>query len=321
MANQTGSTNNGSKSNDLANNENHCNPKTFVIVNCALNAPLILVTILGDALVLGAIIRTPSIRSPSMIMLCSLACSDLLVGFVAQPLFIADELIKEDHILHHVSAMIGFAVCGISLATITAVSVDRFFALHYHMTYAALVTDSRVIYTIIVIWLFNFAYSGLHLWDKVVFHLMSAIFTGVCLAISTLCYIRIYQVAQRHRLQIQVQEQAAQSRVVENQTNRMRLKRSAINTFIFLYFPDCVLYSLVYFTISLWNFLRRLENGMDHLDYHCFYEFVHESNFILLAYSRASSGSFKGGSKDVVYSNRSSLKHVKTGTFIVYLYN
>ena len=236
MANQTGFTNNGSKSNDLANNENHCNPKTFVIVNCALNAPLILVTILGNALVLGAIIRTPSIRSPSMIMLCSLACSDLLVGFVAQPLFIADELIKEDHILHHVSAMIGFAVCGISLATITAVSVDRFFALHYHMTYAALVTDSRVIYTIIVIWLFNFAYSGLHLWDKVVFHLMSAIFTGVCLAISTLCYIRIYQVAQRHRLQIQVQEQAAQSRVVENQTNRMRLKRSAINTFIFYIF-------------------------------------------------------------------------------------
>ena len=236
MAIETGFTNNGSQSNDLATNNNHFHLQTFVIVNCALNAPLMLVSILGNALVLAAIIRTPSIRSPSMIMLCSLAGSDLLVGFVAQPLFIADELIKEDHILHHVSAMIGFAVCGISLATITAVSVDRFFALHYHMTYAALVTDSRVIYTIIVIWLFNFAYSGLHLWDKVVFHLMSAIFTGVCLAISTLCYIRIYQVAQRHRLQIQVQEQAAQSRVVENQTNRMRLKRSAINTFIFYIF-------------------------------------------------------------------------------------
>ena len=259
MANQTGFTNNGSKSNDLANNENHCNPKTFVIVNCALNAPLILVTILGNALVLGAIIRTPSIRSPSMIMLCSLACSDLLVGFVAQPLFIADELIKEYHILHHVSAMIGFAVCGISLATITAVSVDRFFALHYHMTYAALVTDSRVIYTIIVIWLFNFAYSGLHLWDKVVFHLISAIFTGVCLAISTLCYIRIYQVAQRHRLQIHVQEQAVQRHIVENRISRMRLKQSAVNTFIiyiFLiacYIPSYILLFLYGISYADWK--------------------------------------------------------------------
>ena len=236
MANETEFTNNGSESVDLANNDNHFHPKTLVIVNCALNAPLMLVTILGNALVLAAIFRTPSIRSPSMIMLCSLAGSDLLVGFVAQPLFIADELIKEDHVLYHVSAMIGFSVCGISLATITAVSVDQVFALHYHMTYAALVTDSRVIYTIVVIWLFNFAHSGIHLWEKVVFHLMSALFTGVCLAISTLCYIRIYQVAQRHRLQIHVQEQAVQSHIVENRINKMRLKRSAMNTFIIYIF-------------------------------------------------------------------------------------
>ena len=259
MANETGFTKNGSESNDLANNNNHFHPQTFVIVNCALNAPLMLVSILGNALVLAAIIRTPSIRSPSMIMLCSLACSDLLVGFVAQPLFIADEIIKEDHVLYRVSAMIGFAVCGISLATIAAVSVDRFFALHYHMTYAALVTDTRVIYTIIVIWLFSFASSGLHLWDKIAFHLMSAIFTGVCLAISTLCYIRIYQVAQRHRLQIQLQQQAAQSRIVENQTNRMRLKRSAMNTFIFYifmiacYFPSYILLFLYGISYAEWR--------------------------------------------------------------------
>ena len=259
MANETGFTNNGSESNDLANNNNHFHPKTFVIVNCALNAPLMLVSILENVLVLAAIIRTPSIRSPSMIMLCSLAGSDLLVGFVAQPLFIADELIKEDHVLYHVSAMIGFAVCGISLATITAVSVDRFFALHYHMTYAALVTDSRVIYTIVVIWLFNFAYSGLHLWDKVVFHLMSAIFTGVCLAISTLCYIRIYQVAQRHRLQIHVQEQAVQRHIVQNRINRMRLKQSAVNTFIiyiFLivcYIPSYILLFLYGISYEEWK--------------------------------------------------------------------
>ena len=103
--------------------------KPFVVVNCALNAPLMLVSILGNTLVLAAIIRTPSIRSPSMIMLASLATTDFLVGLIAQPLFIADELIMKNHVLNAVSSMIGFALCGISLITITAISMDRFIAL------------------------------------------------------------------------------------------------------------------------------------------------------------------------------------------------
>jgi len=52
-----------------------------------------LICILANALVLAAMIRTPSIRlTPHMIMLCSLAVSDLLVGLIAQPIFIAKEL-------------------------------------------------------------------------------------------------------------------------------------------------------------------------------------------------------------------------------------
>ena len=54
-----------------------------------------LISILGNALVLAAIIRTPSIRSTHMIMLCSLAVSDFLVGLIAQPVFIAKELTKD----------------------------------------------------------------------------------------------------------------------------------------------------------------------------------------------------------------------------------
>ena len=192
MENNTNFSNHGSESHNF-----HAKP--FVVVNCALNAPLMLVSILGNTLILAAIIRTPSIRSPSMIMLGSLAATDLLVGLIAQPLFIADELIMKNHVLNAVSAMIGFALCGISLATITAISMDRFIALQYHLRYATLVTNSRVIYSIVAVWLIILIYSGLRLWDNVLFHLLSAIFTGVYLAISTLCYIKIYQIVRRHR--------------------------------------------------------------------------------------------------------------------------
>ena len=96
------------------NSSDHSRAETIVIINSVLNAPLILISIVGNALVLLAIFRTPSIHSTSMIMLTSLAfsdLSDLLVGLLAQPLFIAEEITSfttQNPILYRVSAMIGF---------------------------------------------------------------------------------------------------------------------------------------------------------------------------------------------------------------------
>ena len=166
MENYTGFIGNKSSRDFLATKEDKGRPETFVIINCVLNLPLMLICILGNALVLATIIRLPSIRSPSMVMLCSLAVSDLIVGFIAQPLFIADELIKDNFVLYRVSAMIGFSVCGVSLATITLISIDRFLAVKYHMRYATLVRQSRVIFIIVMIWLLTFVCSGFHILDK-----------------------------------------------------------------------------------------------------------------------------------------------------------
>jgi len=235
----------GKGNNDSATHE------TIVIINCVLNAPLMLISIIGNALVLAAILRTPSIRSTSMIMLCSLAVSDLLVGFVAQPLYIADELktlISQDVLLYRLSAMIGFFLCGVSLGTMAVISLDRFMALHYHMRYATLVTKSRVRCTLGLIWLFVFLALGFYLWNKFVYHLMAGIFSAICLIICTFSYVKIYRVVRQHQFQICAQQQA-----VESTTNIMkmtRLKKSAMNTFVFYiflvicYFPNAILLAM-----------------------------------------------------------------------------
>jgi len=250
MENYTGFIENSSTKNFLATKDDKCRPESFVVINCVLNVPLMLICILGNILVLAAIIRTPSICSPSMSMLCSLAVSDLLVGFIAQPLFIADELIKENLVLYRVSAMIGFSVCGVSLATITLISIDRFLAIQYHMRYGTLVRQSRVISIIVIIWLFTFVCSGFHVWNKFLHHLLSAIYVAICLLISTFCYIRIYLTVRHHRSQIQAQQQAVQCRYAEYNTSVMRLKRSAVNTFIFyIFIIVCYLPAYVLLTI------------------------------------------------------------------------
>ena len=141
-------------------------PKTIFIANSVLNVPLMLTSIVGNSLVFAAILRTPSLRSPSFIYLAGLAMSDLLVGLIAQPLFIANEMntTLRTSLLPDLGHVTAFFSCGVSLCILSVISVDRFMALHYHMRYPALVTIPRAVYALVLIWLTNALISSLYFW-------------------------------------------------------------------------------------------------------------------------------------------------------------
>ena len=255
--------NNGS-ADHYSDNKDNSNPEPVIIINCVLNAPLMLISILGNALVLAAIIRTPSIRStPHVIMLCSLAVSDFLDGLIAQPIFVAHQL-TGDHYVLQVSVIIGPFLCVVSLMTITAITVDRFLALHYHMRYASFVTESRVKYTLTIIWLISFLLSGFSVWYPRVNSFFVATVVIICLLICMASFIRIYCFIRRHQLEILAQQQAVQSSDAGKNLNVPRLKRSAMNTFVFFivliicYLPFYILLTLYGLSIkdgqSEWDF-------------------------------------------------------------------
>ena len=183
--NDTPGNNNNGSADHYSDNEDNSTPGAIFIINCVVNAPLMLISILGNALVLAAIIRTSSIRStPHMIMLSSLVVSDFLVGLIAQPIYIAERL-TEDRLVYSVSVMMGYSLCGVSFLTIIAITVDQFLALHYHMRYAALVTESRVKYTLIIIWLIKLFGSALNFWNTLVHSLVTGVIAILCLLICT----------------------------------------------------------------------------------------------------------------------------------------
>ncbi|XP_078345142.1 melanocyte-stimulating hormone receptor-like [Oculina patagonica] len=211
--------------------KNSSMPETIVIINCVINAPLMLTSIIGNTLVLAAILRTPSLRSPSIMFLSSLAVSDLLVGFFVQPLYIASGLTRIHH-LDNLWFMVSFATCGISLCSITAISVDRFLALHYHMRYPTLVTRSRAIWTLVIMWILIFLLAGIYYLDRNVYFLVIALGVGLCLLISIVAYIGIYRIVRHQQLQIHTQQQAVQA-ATEEVSSLKQLKRSALNSFVF----------------------------------------------------------------------------------------
>lgn len=62
----------------------------ITIVNRMLNVPLVFTSVVGNSLVLSTEISNSFLRSTSVVLLCSLTVSDLVVGpLIVQPLYIA----------------------------------------------------------------------------------------------------------------------------------------------------------------------------------------------------------------------------------------
>jgi len=207
---------------DLGNEDRDSRPDIITVINCALNAPFMLVSIVSNTLVLAAILRTPSLRSPSTILLCSLAVSDIFVGLVVQPLYIAYRLTEEESLELPVRTTT-FLVLGVSLSTMTAISFDRFLALHFHMRYPNLMTTQRALFILAASWFVILLSSWLPFWDKNAFFLLIVCNIAICLFLSTFCYIRIYRIVRHHQIQIHNQQQALE----------INSAKSAKSTFIY----------------------------------------------------------------------------------------
>ena len=111
--------------------------------------------------------------------------------------------------------------------------MDRFIALHYHMRYASLMNTKRAIYTSATLWLVCILLSCLSHWKKTVFLLVNTVTICICILISTFSSIRIYRIIRQHQTHIHTQQQAVQNLNAEGDINMMRLKKSAMNTFIY----------------------------------------------------------------------------------------
>lgn len=193
-----------------------------------------LAAILGNSLVLVSIFASQSLRSrPSMILLCSLAFSDLAVGLIGQPIFVSRELTLNLYMVN-ISGVISIGLCAISLATMTLISVDRVLALQYHMSYKILVTTSRVIFTITFVWLFHVAVSCIWFFNVAALLYIANALIGTYSFVTVICYIYIYRIVRRHQSQVLMQQRAVQSfNTRANAHNMVSEKHIAFNTFVF----------------------------------------------------------------------------------------
>ena len=114
-----------------------------------INILLFTTAILGNSLILVALHKESSLHSPSKLLYRCLATTDLLVGLVTQPLYTTYwmSLVHEHWSLCQYARdavyVSSYALCSVSLLTLTAISVDRLLAMLLGLRYKEIVTLRR----------------------------------------------------------------------------------------------------------------------------------------------------------------------------------
>ena len=136
---------------------------TFISVNLTLSCPL--PHFFGNALILIALGKEFSLHPPSKLLLRCLATTDFCVGLTSEPLAVTDWMsIMNEHwkicrYVYKAAFIVGHLLSGVSVLTLTAISVDRLLALLLALRHRQVVPLKRTYVIVITFWIVFAAFS------------------------------------------------------------------------------------------------------------------------------------------------------------------
>ena len=191
----------------LNTTDEHTNSTSLVGMSAAfaaLNTFFSITAILGNILILIALNKVTSICPPTKLLFRCLAVTDLCVGLTTQPLFTVTLLtsFNYDEYVDLIQVISSQVLCGVSLLTSTAISVDRLLALSLGLRYRYVVTLRRVRALIISFWFLVGASFGC-LFISGIHYFVFGVVMLISLLISAISYAKIYFRLRHQLLRVQ----------------------------------------------------------------------------------------------------------------------
>ena len=240
----------------------------------ALNIFFSVTAFLGNTLILVALHKETSLHPPSKLLYRNLAITDLCIGIILEPVAVTywTSVVKERwDICYHAIRASGFSnfiFCLMSLLTVTAISVDRLFALRLGLRYRQVVTFRRTGITVIGFWILSIVCASTLFLNFVITSSFLYIATALCLITTIFAYAKIFVTLRQN--QIHVQNHAAQGQPSEAIPLNMARYRKAVysalwvqGTLVICYLPHVIVAPLTRRGVSLsiyraWQFTATL---------------------------------------------------------------
>ena len=178
----------------------------FFVFMFSFNIFLAFTATLGNTLILIALYKVSSIHPPTKFLLRCLAMSDLCVGVIVQPLFVAVLIGMASGnwpILKLTLNFLIFFFCAFSLATVAAITVDRLLALLLGLRYRHTVTLRRVrclvvcLLLVVIVMSFMYSLSSRGIGNRAVF---VVIITSLFLSVFS--HAKIFLKLRQHQAQV-----------------------------------------------------------------------------------------------------------------------
>ena len=211
--------------------------KTLVagIITSILNVLFSLLTSTGNVIILHVIWKKRELHSPSFVLLSGLAASDLVVGLVCQPSFVAYHIaeLMDDFdaycALRIIQSISSYTTIGVSLATLTGISIDRLLALTLHLRYNEVITIRKIMLFALVSWVVSTSVVLLRFWISNWFFVPVVVLL-ITFLVTALSTWKIFQIVRRHQHQISQQELS----VRQHGVNVLKCRKSTI-TVLYVY--------------------------------------------------------------------------------------
>ena len=279
----------------------------IVYLYVAVNVILTFTAIVGNVLILVALQRgSLQLHPPFKLLFRCLASTDLCVGLITQPSFVVYLISREvdlDTCVFFTRFLTVFStlLCGISLCTLTIISVDRLLALLLGLRYRHVVTVARVRRITFLSYFVLSSLTMLYFLNTPIFSIILIFSDLLFLVISTFCYFKIYFTLRCRQAQVH-QETAPRQFNGPSRVHELKYKRSVSTTMlvsivmIACYLPfaifiavvvvrqeissssltaQAVTISLVYFNSSInpviycWR-IREVREAVKAVQHHCF---------------------------------------------------
>ena len=189
------------------------------VVTCILDAVVFLSAPVSNALIVYAIWKTNALHSPSNTLLCCLAITDCLTGLAVAPLNVLTKVgeiygtFEVYCISGVISSLMAYTTASVSFLTLALIAVERYLALYLHLRYISLVTSSRIVKVIAVVWVYMTTLSTLRFVDTKEIFLRPVFMMNltVFLTVTVVCYCKIYSNVLHHRRKMRAESVSVQT--------------------------------------------------------------------------------------------------------------
>ena len=201
--------------------------QNHLIVLFVLNGFVAITAFLGNTLILVALHKETSLHPPSKLLFRNLATTDLCVGLIAEPLFVTYLISSQNEPWNicpnviAVSNITGYIFFGVSLYTLTAISVDRLLALLLGLRYRQVVTLKRIYRIVVVSWVVSTVGATMLFWNERIASLYVCVGVALCLFTSIFSYTKIFFTLRHNQIQAQGHVNQGQP----NQTVQLNIAR------------------------------------------------------------------------------------------------